>query len=263
MRRQQRPVGQLVGYSDARLAAHGPANRAPRIESHRRPDRPARPISLPPMVGASPDEIRLLLRLLVVFFLCDDSGSMYGSWGDPTGVRYAAAQSLLGLIERGSGRGASSRAAVIHWGTDAPAELALAPVDVKRGRKALRGALTVPPTLMANNLPLALARAHEMTPTLIGEEQAIYFVLSDGIEDVTPAMHAAIGALPAGSVHMVLVDRSGGCDPAREAAWNSVAFGSFTRLKTFDTGEMARQLAEVFAASIGLQMPAASTSERN
>ena len=261
MRRPQRP-GQLSGYSDARLVALGSAGPAPHIETHRRPDRPARPIWLPPMVGASRDEIRLLLRLLVVFFLCDDSGSMYGSWGDPTGVRYAAAQSLLGLIERSSGRGASSRAGVIHWGTDAPAELALAPVDVRRGRKALKQALTVPPTLMANNLPLALSRARQMTPPLIDEEQAIYYVLTDGIEDVTPVMHAAIAALPPGSVHMVLVDRSGGCDPAREAAWNGVAFGSFTRLKTFDTTEMAQQLAEVFAASIDLQMPEASTTER-
>jgi hypothetical protein len=257
MRRLQRPIGQLIGSSAARLAASGPPTGAPVIESHRRPDRPARPVWLPPMVGASPDEIRLLLRLLI-----DDSGSMYGRWGDPTGVRYAAAQSLLGLIERSSGRGASSRAAVIHWGTDAPAALALAPIDVRRGRKALKQALTVPPTLMANNLPLALARAREMTPRLIEEEQAIYYVLSDGIEDVTPAMHAAIAALPAGSVHMVLVDRSGGCDPAREAAWNHVAFGSFTRLKTFDTTEMAQQLAEVFATSISLEMPEAPTTER-
>jgi hypothetical protein len=250
--------GQLVGRSGLDLVAPGATYGAPRIETHPRPDRPARPVALPAMVGATTKQIRMLVELMIVFFLPDDSGSMYGQWGDPTGIRYAAALSLLGLMERSGG----GRAGVVHWGSNAPADLAVGPVAVKRGKKVLTAALTVPPSLGGTNLVSGLVRARELTPELGAEERAIYFCLSDGIEAVTPAMKAAIGSLPPGSVHMLLVDRSGGCDPAMEAAWRTVAFGSFVRLKTFDTKAMAEQLAQIFAAAIDLQMPTDTTVQK-
>jgi hypothetical protein len=37
-----------------------------------------------------------------------------------------------------------------------------------------------------------------------------------------------------------------------EAAWRSVAFGSFTRLRSFDTRTMAEQLASVLADALAL-----------
>jgi len=243
----------LVGRAGLGLRAAGDAYKAVPPPACKPPVRQARPIVLPSMIGAPVKEIRRRIQKVLVFFVVDDSGSLYGVWGDPGGVRYAAALSLLGLMERSAGKKAG-RAAVIHWGTTAPAELALVPVEVKRGRRALRQALTIPPTLGGTNLAAALDRAHAMTPELLEAEQVVYYVLSDGIEEVTAAIHAAVGALPAGSGHMVLVDRSGGCDPAMEAAWQAVAFGSFTRLKTFDTREMSLQLAEIFASSMGLSM---------
>jgi hypothetical protein len=196
--------------------------------------------------------IKARVGRMLVYFVCDDSGSMYGSWGDPTGVRYAAALSLLRLMASSGG----GRAAVIHWGTESPPELALGPVPVKGGGgRTLRRSLVVPPTLGGNDLPLGLRRASEMTPVLAEDEQVVYFVLTDGIEAVTPATHAAVDALAEGSVHMILVDRSNGCTPEMETAWKAVPFGSFTRLRSFETKPMARQLAETFAAAIDLELP--------
>jgi hypothetical protein len=154
----------------------------------------------------------------------------------------------------------SARAAVVHWGTDAPLEMAVAPVQLKRGRKTLKQALSIPPTLGGTNLAGALSRAHELTPPPAQDEQTVYYILTDGIEPVTPAIAAAIANLPAGSVHMLLVDRSGGCDPNMEAAWRGCAFGSFTRLRTFDTEAMSHQLADIAATTLGLEMPHATTS---
>jgi hypothetical protein len=243
--------GKLLARVRLGFGALGAGGQAPRAVTHRRPDQPARPVRLPAIVGASPEVIRKRVGRMLVFFVCDDSGSMYGSWGDPTGVRYAAALSLLRLMVRSGG----GRAAVVHWGTESPPELALAPMPVKGGRRALKRNLVVPPTLGGNDLPLALRRALEMTPDLADDERVVYFVLTDGIEAVTSATHAAVEALAEDSVHMILVDRSNGCTPEMESTWKTVPFGSFTRLRSFETKPMARQLAETFAAAIDLELP--------
>ena len=246
-------IGALIGRAHLELEAPGATGGVPRIVPRARPEHPAQPIRLPDLTGEARDEIRARLKRCRITFLVDDSGSMYGAWGDPTGVRYAAALSVLGPMQRGGG----GRAAVLHWGTEAPDELALAPVDVRRGRRLLRKALTVPPTLGGNDLPKALRAALVLTGAPDEDEQPLTVVLTDGIESVTPAMHAAVAAHPPGSVHMLLVDRSGGCSEEMERDWRTVAFGSFTRLRTFDTAAMAHQIGEALADALGLQMPGA------
>jgi phosphodiesterase/alkaline phosphatase D-like protein len=59
---------------------------------------------------------------------------------------------------------------------------------------------------------------------------------------------------------MLLVDRSNGCSPDMEAAWRSVAFGSFTRLTSLDTRGMATELAQVLAAALDLHLPTATAT---
>lgn len=250
--------GQLIGESDAELRALACEYGLMRPVTHPRPERPAPPVYLPPLEGALPKVIRARVRRTVVFFLFDDSGSMYGRYGDPHGVRYAVGRSVTGLMDRSGG----GRAGAIHWGTDAPMPMVLVPVDVCKGKRALKAAMVVPPTLGGNDLPLALRRAAEVTPPVAKDETVFYYVITDGGEPVTPAMHAAIAALPPGSIHVLLVDNSGICDAAMETAWATCAFGSWTRLETFDTKQMATQIAEIFAASIGLQMPDPTSTER-
>jgi von Willebrand factor type A domain len=252
-------VRQLVGRVALRLPAPGTALAVVPAPLQRPPRQPARPIVLPPLAGRPSQEIERLVRRATVLFLMDDSGSMYSHWGDERGVRYAAALSLVELMRRAGG----GRAGVVHWGSAAPPELVTPPVDVRRDRRELRRALTIPiPTLGGNDLPAALDRAAELLSPGSEDDRAFAFVIGDGIEAVTPEVHRAVAMLPQRAVHMLLVDRSGGCDAEMERAWQSVAFGSFTRLDVFDTTAMAYQLANSFAACLGLD-PLSAVSPTN
>ena len=93
----------------------------------------ARPVILPRLVGAPPRQIRELAQNVLAAFAIDDSGSMYGSFGDPTGIRYAAAQSLVAMQRRSGG----GLAGVVHWGTSAPEDMVTPLVDVCRKQRLL------------------------------------------------------------------------------------------------------------------------------
>lgn len=248
---------QLVGGADLFLASPGVAAQKvdPPLWQHPKKDA-ARPVRLPPLTGALPREIRQLAGRVKAVYATDDSGSMYGSFGDPTGVRYAAAQSLIELQRRTGG----GEAGVVHWGSEAPEELVTPLIDVRRGRRQLDRALQIPTTLCGNDLPAALRRTDEVLAGLGQNDIPLVFVLTDGGEAVTAATHAAVSALPKRCVHMLLVDRSNCCDAAMEKAWATVAFGSFTRLPDLDTTAMAITLARIYANALGLSL--ASTTPR-
>lgn len=184
-------------------------------------------------------------------FLPDDSGSMYGTWGDEQGVRYAAALSVIDLMRRIGG----GRAAVVHWGTEAPADQVLPLTNVRLGMGRLRKALQIPPTLGGNNFPAALDRAAEVLEGSDRQRLQLVFGVTDGIEYLSPGINASLARLPAGSVHVLLVDRSGGCNEELERQWRALPLGSFTRLDVLDTTRMAWQIADVTAAALGLSMP--------
>ncbi len=251
---------QLSGRTSLSLHAAGTSARkvpAPRREAAASS---AKPVILPPLTGAAPTEIRNLARHVTAVFAVDDSGSIYGTYGDPTGVRYAAAKSLIALQRRSGG----GQAAVVHWGTEAPEEMVMPLTDVRRGRRALQAGLRIPPWLGGNDLPAALRRTAEVLASGPRGGIPLVFPITDGIEAVTPETHAAVAALPAGCVHMLLIDRSGGCSPDLENAWRTVAFGSFTRLPHLDTNDMALTLARIYADALGLSLSKTSptTSRR-
>lgn len=206
---------------------------------------PARPVRLEPLTGAPKRTIATRVGETEVWFVMDDSGSMYANWGDPTGIRYAAALSLLRLMREAGG----GRAGVVHWGSSAPAALVVGPLSTRR-RKPLTTSLSVPAvTLGGNDLPAAL---HRTSAHAARDRMLLVYVITDGIEAVTDATHNAVATLPPDSVHLLLVDRAHQCDAAMEAAWRTVAFGSFTRLGTFNTRGMAEQLAGQLADALGL-----------
>lgn len=234
------------------LAAVGGAHAVIPAPAHPRPKRVAQPIVLPAMVGAPPAEQAKRVKRSAAIFVIDDSGSLYfGAGGDTSGIRYAAAQSLVGLMRRAGG----GAAAVIHYGSEAPAEMVTPLLDVKRDGRSLKRALRIPvPNLGGTNVASGLARC---APLLQGRPTAdpVVYLIGDGLESVSGSAHAALAALPPHSVHLLLVDKLGACDAALEAGWRSLPLGSVTRLDVFETKAMAWQLADIFAAAIGLQMP--------
>ena len=208
--------------------------------------------------GASRRDIAKRLDNVTVWGLVDDTGSMFGVAGydDFRGTRYAAAESIFTLLKKSSPK---VRAGVVHWGSHVDPWMVAGPVRLRRKWREIRKQLEVPPhSLGGNNLPLALM---ETASYASGEDEEgrklIVFVITDGGESVTQAMHDAVALFPAESVHMLLVDNRGACNPEMEAAWRTVAFGSFTRLDTFDTARMASELAEVVADAIGATAPEA------
>jgi hypothetical protein len=254
-----RALRRLSGREDLGLEGGGTHPVVPPPPPYLAPKRFAKPVYLPPMVGAPGEAQKKLLEAAVAVFVIDDSGSLYfGSSGDLTGIRYAAPLSLLGLMRRGGG----GRAGVVHYGSEAPAALATPLLDVRRDRRQLQDALSIPtPSLGGTNVASGFARCAE----LLAEDpsgQAVVYLIGDGLEAISPSARQAIAALPPRSVHLLLVDRSGSCDAALEAGWRSLPLGSIHRLDVFDTKAMAWQLAEIFASSIGLQMPSAAGPEK-
>ncbi len=245
------PCQPLTGDGSLRLVQLGSPASHVQLRPRTKIDRTASPITLPPLQGASKQAIQELAKSVTVIFDVDDSGSMYGQFGDPSGIRYAAAQSLLRLqIQSGGGK-----AGVIHWGTDVPMDQVVKPIDVRREKKKLHRALRIPATLGGNDMPRSLEVAKEVLPLSRAGEVQIVFVITDGIESVTASTHRAVGDLPPGSVHLLLVDRSNYCTDELEDQWRQVAFGSFTRLERLDdTSTLAIQLGKIYAKALGLTL---------
>lgn len=243
----------VVRYRGRRLALVHPRPRAG-IGSVRAPlptgAPTARPVRLGSPVGLSRDELRSRLAQATIRLLCDDSGSMFGPCGDPAGVRYAAGRSVADLLRRHGG----GHLGVIHWGSTAPASLALPPADVRRARRQIRDALSIPVTLGGNNLGEALRLAAQQPPADPGGAD-LTIVITDGMEDFSLDLSTPLGALAPGSVHILLVDRSRGCSPELEATWRSLPIGSFSRLDDNDVAHLAHQIADLICRKIGARMP--------
>lgn len=208
----------------------------------------AKAVSLAPFRGAAPADIRRRVAKSTTAYLVDRSGSMYGSWGDPSDVCGAACESVLRLQRRSGG----GRGILVPWGSTAPAELVVGPVDVTKGEKTLATGLREHSSLGGNDMAAALERLIEVAGTVGPEETMATFLVTDGIEAVTDAIRAGVDALPAGSVHLCLIDRSGGCGPELEGQWRTVAFGSFTKFAKLDVGSVARDMAALYADTLGL-----------
>jgi hypothetical protein len=148
------------------------------------------------------------------------------------------------------GRYGGGRAGVVHWGDSAPASMALAPVPVQRRR--LRRELSLQPVLGGTKPAVALARVRELIHWTGSRRTLAVLLLTDG-QDLGPGLGPALAQLPAGSVHLILVDPSGDCW-GQEAAWRQLPWGSFTRLESLaDRKRLAWESGAVIARSIGLR----------
>ncbi len=212
-------------------------------------------VQLSDLVGAPPEEVTDRVSRLQVVFAVDDSGSTQGPHGtDPHGARYAACYSVLDLMRRYQG----GRVGVVHWGDRAPAELALAPVPVRRRRRQVERALAIRPQLGGTDPGVALARVRQLVTSITPDETLAVLLLTDG-QDRGPSLPEELAQLPPGSVHLVLVDSSGDCW-GQEAAWRALPWGSFTRLDTFDTTHLAIASGTALAHAVGLELPTDPTN---
>ena len=236
------------------LRARGAVLANPGLVAPRPGQRLDQPVRLPDLVGASPLVIRQLVDRLVVVFAIDGSGSVHGPGGtDPYGARNAACLSVVDLMHRYGG----GRAGVVHWGSSAPADLALGPVAVHQAR--LRRALTMQPRLGRTNPAVALARVRQLIPAPDPGQIPMVLMLTDG-QDLGSGLAHELALLPADCVHLLLVNPSGDCY-GQEAAWRALPWGSFTRLENFhDPWRVAWESGEVLARSIGLELPPGQVS---
>jgi hypothetical protein len=245
-----------------RLSLTGPGGVGQYIQPSPPPPgrRAARAVTLPGFTGASQSEIAIRLDKVRTVVIADCSNSMRVSlWsGDPDDVVGAAAESVFRLLRKFGG----GRATVIHYGSDAPADRVFGPYDVKRELKPLVRAARDRPSLGGTNLHAGLSRALEVLSALTADETLIGWIFTDGIQDVSPQIHAAVNAFPTNSLHLCLIDRFNGCTPEIEAAWKTIPWNSFTRLDALDVRALGVQLAHVYATATGLSIATQSNSRK-
>jgi hypothetical protein len=248
------PPQQIVAAPDLQLGAPGSLGvvvPAPDLT----PTLVAKPVNLPNLMGPRTAAVRAAVAKAIVEFVIDDSGSMYGSYGDDTGIRYAAANSLVRLMRRSGG----GRAGVIHWGSCVGGVLQI--TDIKKDRKEIDRALSIPPDLGGTEMGPALSRAAEELSGLAAGETPVVFVITDGICDPDGYVTSAMANLPSSSVHLLLIDRSNCCSQGLEATWRATPASTVTRLNHLDTKGMALELAQVFADSLGLSLATPANSK--
>lgn len=235
------------------LQVSGPFLTMPGVAAaHPGGQRRARPVHLPDLRGAPTAVINQRMASLTVMFAIDGSGSVHGPDGtDPAGARNAACLSVVDLMRRHGG----GYAGVVHWGENAPADLALAPMPVHRRR--LRQALTIQPMLGGTNPAAALARVRQLVhPPGPGQILAV-LMITDG-QDLGEGLGRELTQLPPGSVHLLLVDPTGDCS-GQETVWRTLPWASFTRLQNLRNHKrLAWESGAVLARSIGLKLPGLS-----
>ncbi len=239
----------LYGVRGVNVVVSGPPLTRPPLTAARPGHRQAQPVRLPGLKGQSRPTIRQRVAGTVVMFVIDGSGSVHGVAGtDPEGVRNAACLSVLDLMRRHGG----GRAGVVHWGTTAPADLALPPVPVHERR--VERMLSLQPMLGETNPAAALARVRQLIPPIGAGQTLAVLLLTDG-QDLGEGLESELAQLPARSVHLILADPSGDCF-GQETAWRALPWGSFTRLENLrDRTRVAWESGAVLARSIGLELP--------
>lgn len=202
----------------------------------------AAPVRLGRLIGDS-DALKAAAAKVHVCALLDCSGSEYGTNGDRKCFRMACMRSMVRLM-RLTGGGTFD---ICHWGSRpihsfGPASVATHFNDIDRALQ------HDPGSMGGNDFPAAL-RMSDACFRRVGAEISLAIGVTDGLEEITPAMAAAIGALPEGSVHVLLVP-GGNCPESLAAQWQQFPLGSFTRLSS-DNVEMARTVGQIYAAAVG------------
>lgn len=203
----------------------------------------AKPVTLPPVIGDRELLAQNTTRARIVL-LRDCSGSEYAPGGDQAGFRMAAGRSLLRAMRRTGG----GYLAIVNWGSRPTLRLDL--TEVRTGYAVIDHALSEDPGSMGgNDFPAALTMARAILAPVPANAIPLVIGITDGLEDITPAMHNEITALPTGSVHMLMVPGHS-CNDALAAQWQSLPIASFTRLP-LDNNRLAVTIGSIYAGAIG------------
>lgn len=210
------------------------------------------PLRLRPAPALDRDLLSTCCTRTTLCLLVDDSGSMQD---DPQGVRCAAGKAMTRFLREFGG----GRVGVVHWTHRVETELA--PVDVRRGRRALDHALAAATARGGNDVARALRRSHALLPVPAADEHQAVIVLTDGQEfsvQRDAAVHladvegAVMDLLPA-AVHVVLIDHHGRCSPGEESAWRTLPIASFSRMTLTDPDYFCWEVAAVVLGAHGIE----------
>ena len=95
-----------------------------------------------------------------------------------------------------------------------------------------------------------LVRVRELVPAAGPGQTPVVLLTTDG-QDLGTGLEQQIGRLPAGCVHLALVDPSGDCF-GQEDAWRALPWASWNRLASLrDPRHVTRETGAIFARSLG------------
>lgn len=195
-------------------------------------------------------DMRAALDRYIVVPTIDHSGSTTGT--DPNCCRLAAARTVVDLLSR---CGPKARVGLVPWGQYAPAQLAVAPQEVRRNKRALMDSLRAPHSLGGTDVSKALRRVARLVPQLAASEHLAVLVITDGYSQFDAETVAAVQALPAHSVHLLLIDVTGDLTDSYQQAWQQLPLGSIRRLSHDNPRLMQWEVGDTLMSAAGFSLP--------
>lgn len=177
----------------------------------------------------------------------DDSSSTDST--DPDNNRYTAARAVADFLGTLSDQRFADEVGVVHFGDDAPAEMALAPLPVLSHGPQIAAALS-PRRLGGTSISAGLARADELLSRPFSG-RSVVLLFTDG-QDQEPAIAQYLAALGADSVHLVALDGDGGYRSLR-SFWEDLPFDGVSRLEDLDEGHLEEAFGRIIVAELGME----------
>lgn len=197
-------------------------------------------------------------RTANVIDLClaiDDSSSTGET--DPANRRYQAARFLAGFLAQQSRPARPDRVCVVHFGGDAPEELAL-PLTPVTDRAAIDAAIATPTDLGDTNFVAADERLAELLGSPLPGHHQVVITFTDGVpsssgsSDSFDAISRSLDNLPRRSTHLIALDENGAFDSVR-SEWESLGLGSIRELSGLQGNELEHAFAHIVVDELGMQ----------
>lgn len=195
-------------------------------------------------------------RTTDVIDLClviDDSSST--SETDPADGRYVAARFAVDFLAEQSQSGRPDRVCVVHFGGDAPEELAL-PLTPVTDPTAIDAATAGPTDLGDTNFVAADERAAELLGAPAPGHHQVVIVFTDGVPTSSAAdpfdeISRSLDDLPRRSTHLIALDESDEFDSVRDE-WEGMGLGSIQELSDLQGNKLEHAFARIIVDELGM-----------